>query len=503
MTIPFLSLLLGLPLLGVLFIAFIPSQDERNIRSVALWITSVTFLLSLILWLHFDPYNPEFQFVERYSWIKSLNIAFALGVDGLSIFFVLLTTFLMPLVIVASQKSITHRVREYMLALLVLESFLIGSFTAIDLIVFYIFFEAVLVPMFFIIGLWGGHNRFYACFKFFLYTLAGSILMLLAIAKIYNEASGSAFELLFESQLRPNLQLYLWLAFFIAFAIKIPMWPLHTWLPDAHVEAPTGGSALLAGIMLKMGGYGMMRLMLPMLPYACQYYAPYVFVLSSIAIVYTSLVAFAQSDIKKLIAYSSIAHMGYVTLGIFTFTTQGLNGAILQMLSHGLISAALFISIGMMYERFHTRDINQYGGLATVMPHLSFFFMVFTFGSIGLPGTSGFLGEFFTLIGAFQVNTTIAVCAALGMVLGAVYMLWLYKRLCFGKPSPLMYETPTIPPFEQREYAILTALAVSILLLGIYPKPVTDVINRHARGIVEDYYTRSVKSITVMPQPRR
>jgi NADH-quinone oxidoreductase subunit M len=493
MNLPILSLLLIIPLVGVIFTAIIPHDKIQNIKSVALWIAAVNFVLSLTLWYQFDPYNIEFQMVERYEWIKSASINFELGVDGISLFFVILTCFFTPVVMISSWHTIHKRVREYLVCLLLLECFLVGTFLALDLILFYLFFEAVLIPMFFIIGIWGGENRLYACFKFFLYTLLGSVLMILAILKIYSELGSASMLVLENAVIRNNLQIYLWLAFFAAFAVKIPMWPFHTWLPHAHVEAPTGGSVMLAAVLLKMGGYGMARIMIPYLPYGSSFCAPYVQILSVVAIIYGSLVAFAQTDIKKLVAYSSVAHMGYVTLGLFSFNSQGLTGGVVQMISHGLISGALFLCVGFLYERFHTREIDKFGGLATIMPHFSTFFMVFTFASIGLPGTSGFIGEFLPLVGIYSVSSLYATLGALGMILGAVYMLWVYKKMCFGKVSLTLGERDQPLDLLPLEKGILGIITVGIIILGIYPKPITDLITRSGRHMIEYHYERAVK----------
>jgi NADH-quinone oxidoreductase subunit M len=418
-----------------------------------------------------------------------------LGVDGISIFFVLLSTFLVPLCIVATWNSIDRRVREYMLAFLLLESFMIGTFCALDMVVFYIFFEATLIPMYMIIGGWGGENRSYACVKFFLYTLLGSVLLLIAIAKIYGETGTTDFFIIKGLRIRPHLQYWVWWPLFIAFAVKIPMWPLHTWLPDAHVEAPTSGSVILAGVLLKLGGYGMARFMLPLIPEANQYYAPVVLTLSTIAIIYTSFVALAQNDIKKLIAYSSVAHMGFVTLGLFTFTHLGVTGAIIQMLSHGIISAAMFLCVGVIYDRCHTRDIAKISGLANAMPKLSFFIFIFSLASIGLPGTSGFLGEFLTLLGAYSVNNYFACIAVFGVLLGACYMLWFYGRVCFGVSSPIVEQIKnkklTLP-----ELLVLSTLALMIFGFGIYPRPILDVVKRTVRQTITERYDAKLKTIT-------
>ncbi|TNE41881.1 MAG: NADH-quinone oxidoreductase subunit M, partial [Alphaproteobacteria bacterium] len=432
---PLLSAITFLPTFGAL-ILLVTSNDEKTgaaqARSVALWVTTVTFLLSLFLWAGFDSSTAEFQFVEKASWLGG-NINYHMGVDGISMMFVILTTLLMPLCILASWKSIENRVREYMIAFLILESLMIGVFCALDLFLFYLFFEAGLIPMFLIIGIWGGVRRVYASFKFFLYTLLGSILMLVAVIWMYVTAGTSDIPTLLTYQFDPGIQKWLWLAFFASFAVKMPMWPVHTWLPDAHVEAPTAGSVILAGILLKMGGYGFLRFSLPMFPIASEYFAGLVFFLSVVAIIYTSLVALVQEDIKKLIAYSSVAHMGFVTMGIFTFNIQGIEGGIFQMLSHGIVSGALFLSVGVIYDRMHTREIAAYGGLVHRMPIYAAVFMLFTMANVGLPGTGGFVGEILALIGIFQVNTWVALFAATGAILSAAYALWLYRRVIFGQ----------------------------------------------------------------------
>lgn len=432
---PLLSLITFLPLAGAAIIASVRGDEEtvaRNARWTALWTSGIVLLLSLILWFRFDRTTAEFQFVERAVWLGEWGIGYHMGVDGLSVLFVLLSTVLTPICVVASWESITARVREYMIAFLVLETMMVGMFCALDFVVFYVFFEGVLIPMFLIIGVWGGPRRVYAAFKFFLYTLLGSVLMLLALIWLYLDAGTTDIPTLIAHRVAPAAQVWLFLAFFASFAVKVPMWPLHTWLPDAHVEAPTAGSVILAGVLLKMGGYGFLRFSLPMLPDASAELAPFVFALSIVAIIYTSLVALAQTDVKKLIAYSSVAHMGLVTLGLFTFNTQGIEGAIFQMLSHGIVSGALFLVVGVIYDRMHTREIAAYGGLVHRMPRYALFFMLFTMASVGLPGTSGFVGEFLAIVGAWQVNRLLALLAATGMVLGAAYMLWLYRRVIFG-----------------------------------------------------------------------
>ncbi len=427
---PILSLLTFIPLVGVLFILLIRGNEERvskNVKQVAFYTSGFNFLLSLYMLSLFDKTSPDFQFVEKVEWFDALNISYTMGIDGISLFFVLLSTLLTPICILASWNSIKTRVREYMVAFLILQTFMIGTFCALDAFLFYIFFEAVLIPMFIIIGVWGGANRIYSAFKFFLYTLLGSVLMLLALLYLYMEVGTSDIETLIDNPVVRDAQIWLFIAFFASFAVKMPMWPVHTWLPDAHVEAPTAGSVILAGVLLKMGGYGFLRFSLPMFPEASEFFAPMILWLSVIAIIYTSLVALVQRDMKKLIAYSSVAHMGFVTLGIFTATTQGIEGGIFQMISHGLISAALFLCVGVVYDRLHTREMARYGGLVKNMPKYAIVFMILMLGSVGLPGTSGFIGEFLSLMGTFQANTTVAIFATTGVVLGAAYMLVLYR----------------------------------------------------------------------------
>src|ERR1700742_1088630 len=439
-TWPILSVVTFLPLLGALIVWISRGDDEaarRNSRWIALWTTLVTFGVSLILVWRFDPAQTDFQFVEKTSWLAS-GITYHMGVDGISLPFVILTTALMPFCIVASWKSITVRVNEYMMAFLILETLMIGTFSALDLVLFYLFFEGGLIPMFLIIGVWGGPRRVYASFKFFLYTLLGSVLMLLAIMAMYWQAGTTDIPTLLHHAFPRTLQTWAWFAFLASFAVKMPMWPVHTWLPDAHVEAPTAGSVILAAILLKLGGYGFLRFSLPMFPHASVEFAPLIYTLSVVAIIYTSLVALVQEDIKKLIAYSSVAHMGFVTMGIFAATVQGIAGGIFQMISHGIVSAALFLCVGVIYDRMHTREIAAYGGLVNRMPLYAAAFMVFTLANVGLPGTSGFVGEFLSLIGTFKVNTWVATLATIGTILSAAYALWLYRKVIFGaltKPS--------------------------------------------------------------------
>ncbi len=478
-----LSITTFLPLAGAVLIGFLNREASGNARWIALWTTAVTFFVSLYIWVHFDKTNPGFQFVEDYAWLGGLK--YKMGVDGISMLFVILTTFLMPLCILASWESIEERVKEYMIAFLVLETLMLGVFCALDMVLFYLFFEGGLIPMFLIIGVWGGKRRVYASFKFFLYTLLGSVLMLLAMMAMYWHAGTTDIPTLLATKFPSDMQWWLWLAFFASFAVKMPMWPVHTWLPDAHVEAPTAGSVILAGILLKMGGYGFLRFSLPMFPIASEQLAPLVFTLSVVAIIYTSLVALVQEDIKKLIAYSSVAHMGYVTMGIFTASQQGIDGAIFQMLSHGIVSAALFLCVGVVYDRMHTREIAAYGGLVERMPKYAVAFMVFTMANVGLPGTSGFVGEFLTLLAAFKSNTWVAIFATSGVILSAAYALYLYRRVIFGaleKPS-----LKGLLDLNMREVAILAPLVILTIFYGVYPAPVLDVTAASVKNLVANY----------------
>ncbi|WP_422023311.1 NADH-quinone oxidoreductase subunit M [Pyruvatibacter mobilis] len=471
---PILSLVTFLPVLGALFILLIRGEEEvvaRNARFVALWTTVITFAISLLLWTNFDYTTADFQFVEKQEWLGVAS--YHLGVDGISMLFIILTTLLMPACILASWDSIKTRVKEYMIAFLVLETLMIGVFCALDLVLFYLFFEGALIPMFLIIGVWGGARRVYASFKFFLYTLLGSVLMLLAIMAMYWTAGTTDIPTLLTHEFAADLQTWLWLAFFASFAVKMPMWPVHTWLPDAHVEAPTAGSVILAGILLKMGGYGFLRFSLPMFPIASDMFAPLVFALSVIAIIYTSLVALAQTDIKKLIAYSSVAHMGFVTMGIFAINTQGVQGGLFQMISHGFISGALFLAVGVIYDRMHTREIAAYGGLVHRMPVYATFFMLFTMANVALPGTSGFVGEFLTIMGIYAVNTWVAILAATGVILSAAYALFLYRRVIFGELEK--DNLKSITDMNRRELVTMVPLALLVIFFGVYPSPILDV----------------------------
>ena len=485
--LPILSIVTFLPLVGALMIFLIWEDSEiarRNVRLVALFTTIVTFILSLKIWWDFDNGTSQFQMVEKVDWIGS-SIAYHMGVDGISMLFVILTTFLMPFCILASWESIQNRVREYMIAFLILETLMIGVFCALDIVLFYVFFEAGLIPMFIIIGVWGGARRVYASLKFFLYTLLGSVLMLLAIMAMYWQAGTTDIPTLLAYDFPASMQTWLWLAFFASFAVKMPMWPVHTWLPDAHVEAPTAGSVILAGILLKMGGYGFLRFSLPMFPLASADLAWLVFTLSVIAIVYTSLVALVQEDIKKLIAYSSVAHMGYVTMGIFAANEQGLQGAIFQMLSHGLISGGLFLCVGVIYDRMHTREIAAYGGLVNRMPKYAVIFLILTMANVGLPGTSGFVGELLTLLGVFRVNTWVALFATTGVILSAAYALWLYRRVIFGALEKESLKS--ILDLTTRERWVLYPLIVLIIFYGVYPMPVFDATQASVDNLIQNY----------------
>ena len=483
-----LSVVTFAPLVGVFFILLIRGGEEitaRNARRIALWTSIVTFIVSLGIWFNFDVSFSGFQFVEKVVWVPSLNLSYHMGVDGISMFFVILSTFLIVICILASWVSITDRVKEYMIAFLVLETFMVGMFSSLDLILFYVFFEGVLIPMFIIIGVWGGPRRNYAAYKFFLYTLAGSVLMLIAILTMVTEAGTSDMTILLKYNFPVTLQTWLWLAFFTSFAVKVPMWPVHTWLPDAHVEAPTAGSVVLAGVLLKFGGYGFLRFSLPMFPLASADFTPLIFTISVIAIIYTSLVALVQEDMKKLIAYSSIAHMGFVTIGVFSANSQGIEGAIIQMLSHGIISAGLFLVVGVVYDRIHSREIGSYGGLVSRMPKYALIFLILIMASIGLPGTSGFVGEFLVLIGAFKTNALVAAFATTGLVLGAAYMLYLYRRVIFG--AFVKENLKNIMDVNAREIAIFSPLVLAVIIMGIYPSLFLDVIHVSVEDLIERY----------------
>ena len=487
MDFPILSSLILLPTVGALFLLFTKEstiKSQQTIKYVALFVTFVNFFISIYLWYLFDKSIYQFQFVEEKIWLDGF-INYKVGIDGISILFVILTTFITPLCVISVNNSIKSRLKDFLIAILILESLMIGVFCSLDLVVFYLFFEGGLIPMFLIIGIWGGDRRVYSAFKFFLYTLLGSVLMLIAIIIIYLTSGTTDFVKLYDLGINPDYQNLLWLAFFSSFAVKTPMWPVHTWLPDAHVEAPTAGSVLLAAILLKMAGYGFLRFSVGLFPIASEFFVPLIYGLSLIAIIYTSLVALMQEDMKKLIAYSSVAHMGFVTLGIFTFTQQGLEGSIIQMISHGLVAAALFFSVGVLYDRTHSRLIETYGGLVSLVPKYSILLMIFTLAAIGLPGTSGFVGEFLILIGAFQDNFIVAAVASLGVILGAAYMLWLYKRVIFGelKNKQLL----TIDELNKSELFILICLALPVLFFGFYPAPLLNTVEVSVSNLIQMY----------------
>jgi NADH-quinone oxidoreductase subunit M len=488
-TWPILSVTTFLPTVGAVLVYLLArGGDEvanRTARWIALWTTIVTFVVSLVLVARFDPASTDFQFVEKASWLAT-GITYHMGVDGISLPLLILTTAILPLCIIASWKAITQRVPEYMMAFLILETLMVGTFSALDLVLFYLFFEGGLIPMFLIIGVWGGPRRVYASFKFFLYTFLGSVLMLLAIMALYWNAGTTDIPTLMHTAVPRGMQTWAWLAFFASFAVKMPMWPVHTWLPDAHVEAPTAGSVILAAILLKMGGYGFLRFSLPMFPLASHDFAPLVFTLSVIAIIYTSLVALMQEDVKKLIAYSSVAHMGFVTMGIFAVTTQGVAGGMFQMISHGIVSGALFLCVGVIYDRMHTREIAAYGGLINRMPLYALVFMVFTMANVGLPGTSGFIGEFMSLIGTFKISTPTTVFATTGVILSAAYALWLYRKVIFGALKPSL---AGIKDLTLRECLTLFPLVALTILFGVYPKPVLDMSAASVQQIVDNYNT--------------
>ncbi|MSO97791.1 MAG: NADH-quinone oxidoreductase subunit M [Rhodospirillaceae bacterium] len=486
--LPILSVITFLPIVGSLIILSIRGEETvvaQQSRQVALLVTGTTFLLSLVIWFGFDPSTAAFQFEEKVEWLPQYKIAYRMGVDGISMPFVLLSTFLMPICVLASWHAIDKMVREYMIAFLVLETMMVGMFCALDMVLFYVFFEGVLIPMFLIIGIWGGGRRVYSAFKFFLYTLTGSVLLLVAMLAMYIQAGTTDIPTLMATKFATDMQMWLWLGMFASFAVKVPMWPVHTWLPDAHVDAPTAGSVILAGVLLKMGGYGFLRLSMPLLPDASVYFTPMVYVLSIIAVIYTSLVALVQEDMKKLIAYSSVAHMGFVTIGIFTATKQGVEGAIFQMLSHGVVSGALFLCVGVVYDRLHTREISRYGGLVNNMPKYAFAFMIFMLASVGLPGTSGFVGEFLVLAGAFQVNTWVSLLAATGVVLGAAYMLYLYRRVVYGELTK--DDVKAMLDLDTREIAIFAPIILAVMWMGVYPLPVLDVMSVSVDNLLEHY----------------
>jgi len=485
MNFPILSTLIFLPLISSFFI-FLSKESKNNNSAIyiSLFSSLATFLLSLFVWYSLDLTSSDFQFLEEKNWINNF-IKFKLGVDGISILFIVLTTLITPICIISSINSVKVRVKEFLIAILILETFMIGVFCSLDLVVFYIFFEAGLIPMFLIIGVWGGPRRVYSAFKFFLFTLLGSVLMLVAIIAIYWITGTTDVTEIYKIQIPKEYQNLLWLAFFSSFAVKMPMWPVHTWLPDAHVEAPTAGSVILAAILLKMAGYGFLRFSIPMFPIASEYFTPLIYTLSIIAIIYTSLVALMQEDMKKLIAYSSVAHMGYVTLGIFTFTKQGIEGSIFQMISHGLISAALFLCVGVVYDRLNSRMISTYGGLVNYLPKYSFLFIVFALAGLGLPGTSGFLGEFLVLAGTFQKNYLVSMLATFGVVLGAAYMLWLTKRVIFGITNN--NEIKNLKDINNLEALMLITLAIFVILFGFYPSPLMDTLNISVNNLLNNY----------------
>jgi len=484
MNFPILSSLILLPTIGALFLLFSKDKNSSTVKYVALFTSFVNFLISIYLWYLFDPSTSNFQFVEDREWLKGF-INYKVGIDGISILFIILTTLITPLCIVSVNNTIKDRLRDFLIAILVMESLMIGVFCSLDLVVFYLFFEAGLIPMFLIIGIWGGARRVYSAFKFFLYTLLGSVLMLVAIISIYWIAGTTDIVQLYDLGIDSQYQNLLWLAFFSSFAVKTPMWPVHTWLPDAHVEAPTAGSVLLAAILLKMAGYGFIRFSLALFPVASELFTPLVYSLSLIAIIYASLVALMQEDMKKLIAYSSVAHMGFVTLGIFTITQQGIEGSIIQMISHGLVSAALFLCVGVIYDRMHSRLIKTYGGLVSVMPKYSILFMLFTLAALGLPGTSGFIGEFLILMGVFKDNFLVAVIASFGVIFGAAYMLWLYRRVVFG--NLINKDLLKIPDLNNSEKFILWSLAIPVVFFGFYPEPLINTIEVSVKDLIEMY----------------
>ncbi len=495
MNFPILSTLIFLPLISSFFI-FVSKEQKKSYSPIyiSLFGSVATFLLSLFLWYSLDINSSDFQFIEEKSWINNF-IKFKLGVDGISVLFIVLTTFITPICIVSCINSVRDRVREFLIAILILETFMIGVFCSLDLVIFYLFFEAGLIPMFLIIGVWGGPKRVYSAFKFFLFTLLGSVLMLVAIIVIYWLTGTTDITRIYEIQIPQEYQNLLWLAFFSSFAVKTPMWPVHTWLPDAHVEAPTAGSVILAAILLKMAGYGFLRFSIPMFPIASEFFTPLIYFLSIVAIIYTSLVALMQDDMKKLIAYSSVAHMGYVTLGIFTLTKQGIEGSIYQMISHGLISAALFLCVGVVYDRLHSRLISTYGGLVNYLPKYSFLFLVFALAALGLPGTTGFLGEFLILTGTFQKSYFVALLATFGVVLGAAYMLWLTKRVIFGKTNNT--EIKSLKDINKTEISMLAALAFFVIFFGFYPMPLIETLNVSVDNLINNY-EQSINNISLV-----
>ncbi|MFL5255470.1 MAG: NADH-quinone oxidoreductase subunit M [Rhodopila sp.] len=493
---PILSLITWLPLVGCLIIMLVRGDEETvatNARWTALWTSLIVLALSLVLWVLFDQADPGFQFNESVTWLPEFKVGYKMGVDGVSVLFVLLSTILTPICILSAWDAIQTKVREFMLSFLILETMMVGMFCATDFVLFYMFFEGVLIPMYLIIGIWGGPRRVYSAVKFFLYTLTGSVLMLLALIAMWLHAGTTDIATLLQTSFPPHMQTWLFLAFFASFAVKVPMWPVHTWLPDAHVEAPTAGSVILAGVLLKMGGYGFLRFSVPMLPEASTYFAPFMFALSVVAVIYTSLVALAQEDMKKLIAYSSVAHMGVVTIGIFTFNFQGIAGGIFQMLSHGIVSSALFLIVGVVYDRIHSREIARYGGLGDRMPSYALVFMVFTMASVGLPGTSGFVGEFLVIIGALQVNFWLALLGGMGMILGAAYMLYLYRRVIFGRITHA--DLRGILDLSPREWAVFAPLIILTLWMGVYPSSFTSYFDATVGAMVQ-HHTAALAATT-------
>ena len=497
MNFPILSAITFIPIIGALFVFLTRSEkDEKNSGAIyiSIFTSIVNFFIILFVWYSIDKTTSDFQFIEEYNWISGF-IKFKFGIDGISILFILLTAFIIPICIFSCINSVKTRLKEFLIALLVLETFIIGVFCSLDLVIFYLFFEAGLIPMFLIIGIWGGPRKVYSAFKFFLFTLLGSVLMLVAIIAIYWISGTTDITEIYQMGIPSEYQYLLWLAFFSSFAVKLPMWPVHTWLPDAHVEAPTAGSVVLAAILLKMGGYGFIRFSVGMFPVASEYFTPLIFSLSTIAVIYTSLIALMQKDMKKLIAYSSVAHMGYVTIGIFTFNKQGIEGSIVQMFSHGLISAALFLSVGVLYDRTHSRLIKTYGGIVNLMPKYSFLFMIFVLGTLGLPGTSGFVGEFLVLVGVFKVNYLVAILASIGVILAAAYILWLYKRVVFGKMENIQLKK--IKDVNLSEAVILGVLSAAVLFFGFYPDPLFQTVNVSVDNLINNYNTNIQQNITL------
>ncbi len=487
-TLPILSALTFLPLVGAILLCVLVGKDsDKTAKTFALWVSSVTFFTSILVFLKFDNLNAGYQFVEKFEWIEGTNIFYFLGIDGISIYLILLTAFLIPICILASWNSIQTRVKEYMILFLILETLVIGVFVSLDFLLFYFFFEASLIPMFLIIGIWGGVNRIYASYKFFLYTLFGSVFLLLAIIYLYTQFGTTDITALTlqAKTLDLDVQKWLWLAFFASFAVKVPMWPVHTWLPDAHVQAPTAGSVILAGVLLKLGAYGLIRLSLPILPDASVYFTNFVFLLSAVAVIYTSLVALMQEDMKKMIAYSSVAHMGYVTAGIFALNQQGVEGALYQMLSHGIVSGALFLCVGVLYDRMHTKEIVKFGGIVNVMPRFALMFMIFTMASAGLPATSGFVGEFLVLLGIFKSDMLVSFLIATGMVLGAAYMLWLYKRVMYGEINNK--DILKLEDLNVQEKISLYSIAVLVILYGVLPNFITDITGPSVKNLLTIY----------------